>query len=455
MQNLKLRHILFATIAIIILIWVAIDKSGSSANTLEIIMPIIKRPQRNWSMERPINNVVHKDKTAQITYLKPTLPVSCDLLFKGDETEREKVREMLDKWNNSISDDDFLNSLISCSTIVPTFNNNFYTSKEEKQFPLAFVILIYYENHSIQQYIRLLRFLYRPHNIYCLHIDQKAPQYWIQAITQFTSCFDNILLAQKAVEVVYSSPSILTAHLACLEELTHSDMNWQYSINLHGTELPLVTNKEMVQTLKRLQGLNVVTQGKDVSKFGNKTLTYRRITHKTVYIPGEGMMISNEVLGPIPYNLTIFKSADSPNGAFSRDFVHFMLTSPKAVALFEYLQNVHSSLEFFFSTVNNIPEAPGGHNVFLRTHPHPKLPAITSRIWRQNDTNASLCNDHFYRHKICIVSSSDLPNLKNKSEQGSQFFHNKYLIDYDHVVMDCMEQILLQRIEIEWKIDLL
>ena len=41
-------------------------------------------------------------------------------------------------------------------------------------------------------------------------------------------------------------------------------------------------------------------------------------------------------------------------------------------------------------------------------------------------------------HGICIVDVGDL--YKTLEEGRNTFFHNKYSIEYDHVVMDCMEE---------------
>ena len=384
----------------------------------------------------------------RLTVLNPEIEASCKQLAEGDITERKRVREAEQQWTNNITDAKFLETLVSCSETRPTFLNNFYISNKELKFPLAFVMLICYENNSIQQYIRLLRYLYRPHNVYCIHIDQKAPTDWIAAVTKATTCFPNILIAKEAVEVVYASSSILAAHMACLKELSKSHLHWMYAINLHGTELPLVTNREMVELLMPLGGINAVARGSNVNGVDDGSITHRRITQKATYTPGRGVELTLEILGPVPYNLSIYKSADSPNSAFSKEFVHFMITDPRAIALFKYLQNVQSAVEFFFSTLNNLSDAPGGREEYSKKpkDEHPRLPTVSVRSWQKDQINPSIiCPDNYYRHHICILSVGDLYRLKIASTNLKYFFYNKYLINYDHVVMNCMEEMLLER----------
>jgi hypothetical protein len=51
-------------------------------------------------------------------------------------------------------------------------------------------------------------------------------------------------------------------------------------------------------------------------------------------------------------------------------------------------------------------------------------------------------------HRVCIVSSGDLHRLKYSTNPGSvrpPLFHNKYSMAEDHTVMDCMEELLIER----------
>jgi len=45
-------------------------------------------------------------------------------------------------------------------------------SEEEREFPLAFSVIVYKDT---EQFERLIRAVYRPHNAYCIHLDIKTP----------------------------------------------------------------------------------------------------------------------------------------------------------------------------------------------------------------------------------------------------------------------------------------
>lgn len=60
-------------------------------------------------------------------------------------------------------------------------------------------------------------------------------------------------------------------------------------------------------------------------------------------------------------------------------------------------------------------------------------------------------------HDICILSSGDLWRLKYVPVQNSAckgpLFHDKYFMERDHVIMDCMEEELVHRNTLEFQSD--
>ena len=388
-----------------------------------------------------------------ITFLSVTVLFSC---FRNIPTRSQMVavtrsRPHKSRRPNSNTSWPRLSLSLECSS-WPLNDTFHYNSPFEKQFPIAYVVLIHDQKSksAVKQYLRLLKHLYRPQNLICLHIDQKAPEKWIKAIEKFArTCYPkNILMPKKSAKVVYASPSTLNAHLVCLKELLQYNHTWRYVIDLHGTELPLVTNRDIVEAFQKANGVNIVPFGTDIVRIDNSTFTYKQITHKAIVsIVDNRIKITNRSLGSAPYNLTIYKSADAPTSAFSRDFVKFILSSPKAIALRKYLQDVMSAEEYFFSTLNNLPEAPGGW--FKRKQLDYELPIVSTRIFQQNNNDPSICRAKHYRHSICVVSTSDIHWLEQRSEARSQFFHNKYISSYNNGIMDYIEKNLVFRNENE------
>ena len=378
-----------------------------------------------------------------LQYLTPSMNSSCKRLFKGDKKERRRIRKILKSWKPP-TDKETMNSLTNCSLTKTDFLDNFYISETEKNFPLAFQMLLFYQQNFLLQHIRLLKYLYRPHNIYCIHVDKKSPKWWTDGLRQFTKCFNNIFISTKQVHIIYTSVSILDAHLSCLKDLVNVTTDWRYVITLNSPEIPLVTNKEMVDTLIKMNGTNIMSAGVDALNKKNK-IPYKWIWHKQVR-KESGAHLTTSQLGPIPYNLTVYKSASSVNSAMSRDFVKFIVTDKRALALRERLQYVHSAEEFFFVTLNYLKDAPGNRHTIKKGM---TMPAVTTPIWQYHRKKSECLERHFV-HNICIVSVSDLPYLKRLT---NLWFFNKYRIDYDHVVMDCMEELLLKKHFKEYEVD--
>ena len=386
---------------------------------------------------RKVQNVHLFKSRRRVMQHSPHIKASCGLLRAGNGLEREKIRSKRKNWTNAVSDRDFLESLHqNCSKVVEEFNEVFYSSQMELQYPLAFEMLIYYKADRIQQYIRLLKFLYRPQNVYCIHIDKKSPIWWKNQITEFASCFPNIIIAKHPVKINYATATILYGHLECLKDLLQSALPWKYVITLHATELPLMTNREMVTQLKALNGSNFINRGIVADSAESQVNKWIHYKVKSIN-QGKWVQMSDEPLDPVPHGITLYKSGASANSALTRNFVKFMFNNEQVEDLLKWLNDVHSAVEFFFSTVNQMPGAPGHSNITAE---------LAHREWvSQVRKNHYLCVDLKIVHDICIVSAGDLPRLTELSEAKKYWFFNKYFISYDHVVMDCMEELLLQR----------
>ena len=163
-----------------------------------------------------------------LQYLNPSINASCERLFNGDKQERQRIRNVLKSWSPP-NDTETIELIKDCQHIRTEFMDNFYISETERNFPLAFQMPIYYQQNFLLQHIRLLKYLYRPHNIYCIHIDKKSPKWWTDGLKQFTKCFNNIFISTKQVRVVYGSVSILDAHLSCLKDLVNLSLSLSFS----------------------------------------------------------------------------------------------------------------------------------------------------------------------------------------------------------------------------------
>ncbi len=108
----------------------------------------------------------------------------------------------------------------------------------------------------MQNFERLLRAIYAPQNIYCVHVDKKSKDSVISAINGITSCFPNVFMVSEPVNVVYAAWPRVQADLNCMADLYNSSTKWKYFINLCGQDFPLKTNLEIVRMLRSLRGGN-------------------------------------------------------------------------------------------------------------------------------------------------------------------------------------------------------
>ena len=65
-------------------------------------------------------------------------------------------------------------------------------SLEEAEFPLAFSIAMY---RDVEQTERLLRAIYQPQNLYCIHVDTKSSLLIHRTVAAIARCFDNVWVA--------------------------------------------------------------------------------------------------------------------------------------------------------------------------------------------------------------------------------------------------------------------
>ena len=369
-----------------------------------------------------------------LSWLQPLLNPLCEKLFSGDGTEQSRVRNAQQHLHLPSDAEIFAKySRNNCSFVQDDFNNNFYISQDEIDFPIAYEMLIYYQKNRFLQALNLLKFIYRPQNMYCLHIDKNSPNWWINEVRSFTSCLPNIFVAKKLIRIRYGSVSILDAHLSCLSELLTVPHKWKYVLTLHSPEIALITNRDIVKNLKGLKGGNIVSGGVNASS-PKSGYAHSWLMHKKVFPgspPGE--------LGPLP-SFTVYKSAESINSAMTRDFVKYVLTNSKAIALRKRLEYTQSAEEFFFVTLDTLEDAPG--NRIKLEADGLKMPRFSRRLWAHGKMKG--CAEGYIRHTICIVSAKDLPNVKDEMEHGL-WFYNKYLIDYDYVINDCIQLLLLQK----------
>ena len=295
----------------------------------------------------------HSTSDGRLMY-KSQVPKNCSLLFSGDEKEGERVREENDKHPLEILPDSLLlNITSSCEWVKDEFLNNFYVSSEEKQFPLAFSISVY---TSPQQILRFLKDIYRPHNAYCIHYDDKSKIEVKRIFNNLVDCLPNIFVPTEIEKVFRGWHTVVDAQVHCFEQLLsiREQYPWEYVTTLCGKELPLRTNREMVQIFTSLNGTSAV-KASIIPEWETHYIKYKwELDPNRQSNTNEVQVFRTHVKnGPVPFNLTVYKGAAYYGLSFK--FVRFLVSDEKVAVLRKYLEDTRVPEEHFVPTVFRMP----------------------------------------------------------------------------------------------------
>ncbi|XP_030064911.1 N-acetyllactosaminide beta-1,6-N-acetylglucosaminyl-transferase [Microcaecilia unicolor] len=292
-------------------------------------------------------------------------------------------------------------------------------SAEEAAFPLAYILTLH---HEFRTFERVFRAIYAPQNLYCLHVDERAPAAFREAVRELAACFPNAFLASRAEPVVYAGISRLLADVHCLRDLQASAVPWRYVLNACGQDFPLKTNREIVRHLKSFQGHNL-TPG---------ILPPAHAVPRTKYVHREHIVASpatvrrtNALKAPPPHNITIFFG--SAYVALSRQFARFVLEDPIAVDLLKWSMDTYSPDEHYWVTLNRIPGVPG-------SMPEAKWEGDLRAVKWSDMKNHGGCHGHYLRG-ICVYGPGDLNWLINRRS----LFANKFELKAHPPALECLE----------------
>lgn len=236
----------------------------------------------------------------------------------------------------------------NCSAVLKALH--FITrplSAEEGNFSLAYIITIHKE---LEMFVKLLRAIYMPQNIYCIHVDEKSPTDYKAAVQNIVNCFENIFISSKRENVVYAGFSRLQADINCMRDLVHSKIQWNYVINLCGQDYPIKTNKDIIKYIKsKWNGKNMTPGVVQPLHMKHRTqVSYREYVHSGMsYV----YPTKNAKTKP-PYNLTIYFG--SAYYILTKEFVEFTLTDVRAKDLLEWSRDTYSPDEHYWVTLNRL-----------------------------------------------------------------------------------------------------
>jgi hypothetical protein len=366
-------------------------------------------------------------KDGVVTVLSPLLERNCTKLFAGDEEEILRIGKS-GKWKNTLTDGELLRQTASCGWVRGYFAGNLYVTELERSFPVAFTFVVH---NSPQQVLRLLKFLYRPMNTYCIHPDLKSSKLFYDVFSNIAACLDNVIIPSKLVDVKWGLPSILEAQMSCLTELLRfrstqlNHQKWKYVMNLCGKELPLVSTHTMVSYITKLNGSSTIRTEK-LNPRGRQALM--RLKGNTV-----------------PFNLSLYKS--STYMTLSYRFAHHLVSNSTAIKLYEFFSNCQNPEEHYYATVYMSPGTPGGFNPDIPQEVHFDT---AKALWLIRKGHKPCMGKNI--RSVCIVNVGNLKGILEKDERRA-LFQNKYFMELDHTIMDCMEEMLVEENRREFEED--
>lgn len=358
--------------------------------------------------------------------------INCSGVVRGDERAIQEAQlsnlEVLNK-RAPLTPGEYLNMTKDCSSFkeIRQFIE-FPLSQEEAEFPIAYSMVIH---NKIEMFERLLRSLYTPQNIYCVHIDSKSPATFQEAVRAIAACFPNVFVASRLEKVVYASWSRLQADLNCMQDLLRSPVPWRYLLNTCGTDFPIKTNAEIVHALKLLQGQN--------SMESEKPSAIKRNRWKYHYTVGESISRTSTEKLPPPHNQPMFTG--NAYVVVTRAFVQHVLENPAAQQFLEWAKDTYSPDEHVWATLNRMPGVPGAvpPNEKYHLSDMNALARLVKWQYLEGDTSKgapySPCTGQHQR-AVCIYGVGDVPWML----QQHHLLANKFDPQVDDAAIQCLEE---------------
>ncbi|XP_056587693.1 beta-1,3-galactosyl-O-glycosyl-glycoprotein beta-1,6-N-acetylglucosaminyltransferase 4-like [Triplophysa dalaica] len=359
--------------------------------------------------------------------------INCSAIYNLEPVELGK--SLIVRKNKSYvgpSDMNIVNGTADCVRFVVSESFDVKQGSEfEREFPLAYSLVVYKNADLVE---RLLRAIYMPHNVYCIHYDQKSSDDFKSALQGLARCLPNVFISSKLERVQYASISRLKADLNCLYDLLESEVKWKYVINLCGQDFPLRTNAELVIDLKMLKGMNMVETRQPGMKIRRWSFHYVLKNNKSEYYKSPHKTFKKKP--PPPHNIEMF--VGSAYFTLSREFALFVQWSPLARDFLLWSEDTYSPDEHFWATLVRVPGAPGE---VMRSDPNITEQTSKTRLVKWLALEAILyppCTGKHIR-AVCVYGAAELRWLLNYGH----WFANKVDSNTDPILIECLEERLL------------
>ncbi|CAL8299308.1 unnamed protein product [Lota lota] len=354
--------------------------------------------------------------------------LNCTAVLQGDPGSLKKARWLAQNRDYrrkvKLTDEYYINATQDCRNFRLTRGYATWAFQEEVDFPLSYSIVTH---HKVQNFERLLRAVYAPQNVYCVHVDAKAKASVASAVARIASCFPNVFLVSRPVAVLYAGWTRVQADINCMADLLNVSTAWRYFINLCGQDFPLKTNLETVRRLRALEGAN------DMNSVHIPEHKNWRVASVWATVNGR-FQSTGKAKAPAPVGLPLM--AGSAYFVACRGYVHSVLTDSRVQELIEWCKDIYSPDEVLWATVQRMPGIPGSRSANAKLDVLPKDAVVRLVLW----VDTFECHGHFVR-EVCVFGVADLPWVVGHHH----LFANKFDVDSDSVAVYCLEEYLREK----------
>lgn len=361
--------------------------------------------------------------------------VNCTAIYELDPVEIGKVLEVKRKVIVDVDDDSTVSLTSDCPTFIRTRGyNEVPVSDVEQSFPLAYSLVVHKNAPMVE---RILHAIYAPHNIYCIHYDEKSSAVFKKAIRNLAGCIKNVFIPSKLETVEYAHISRLHADLNCLSDLLKSEVKWKYVINLCGQDFPLKSNYELVMEVKQLNGSNMLETSRP-SELKKQRFSFQ---HELKNVPYEYHRIpvrTKVAKDAPPHGIEMF--IGSAYFVLSQDFVNYTSNSHLAKDFLKWSADTYSPDEHFWATLVRVPGVPG--HIPRSKEDITDLKSKTRLVkWNYLEGNLYPACTGAHMRSVCIYGAAELRWLLNYGH----WFANKFDPKVDPVLIKCLEEKLMEK----------
>jgi len=413
---------------------------------------------KNWKTEDYASSVRNEEIQASISKVFHSRPagipnIDCKTMISRNDGAILQSKLLQMEFNSQaykpkrLKFDNFEEELINRASNCEDFRKwrnyiNIPLSEEEIKFPIAYILTIH---KKLRQFELLLRAIYRPNNIYCIHVDKKSPQQFKENVMKIASCLPNVFVASQSVNLIYSHYSRVEADLVCMKNLLEkrNEVNWKYVINLCGQDFPIKTNYDIVKSLQMLNGMNNL---ETITMPGHKSKRYK-FKFKVPASEGKLMEKTDEEKDDNPLGIKMF--AGSAYYVLSYNAVNFIVNDARVKDFLKWNEDTYSPDEHIWATLQRwYPVFPGSYP------PHPKydrneLVSIPRLVkWAGLDEGESpaypKCEGRYMRG-VCVYGVGDLSWMLTQGH----LFANKFDLDTDVFALTCLDEWIFNRTKLQ------